>query len=63
MGKVLLAVLLLHGCAGNICIQEGYFEGDKIRNLDTGKVMVVKKRYGTSPQCLVPSHPILADVE
>lgn len=61
-----LIALLVAGCAapqGNTCIQAGYFVGDRIKQLDTGKVGVVTARYGESPRCAVASHPILADVE
>jgi hypothetical protein len=55
----------ISGCANanRLCIQAGYFEGDRIRNIDTGKVAVVKKRWGEAPACQRPTHPILADVE
>jgi hypothetical protein len=60
-----LCIAISAGCstAGNLCIQPAYFEGDRIKNLATGKVGVVKKRYGESSRCTEPSHPVLADVE
>lgn len=48
--------------AGNACIQDGFFVGDKIKSLDTGKVGTVQKVYGKSSRCGAPSHPNLADV-
>lgn len=59
------AALALSGCAtseGNMCIQEGFFPGDKIRIVATGAIATVKVRYGPSSRCSVSTHPILADV-
>lgn len=64
--RYFVAALLTAGCTtlqGNTCIQASYFEGDRIKNLETGKVGLVKKRYGESTRCPNPSHPVLADVE
>ena len=59
------AALALSACAGqegNMCIQEGFFPGDKIKVLATGAIATVKVRYGPSSRCSVSTHPILADV-
>lgn len=67
--RTLIAALccIAAGCAapklGNTCINAGQFVGDKIKHLETGAIGVVKKRYGESPRCADPGHPILADVE
>lgn len=62
-----LVVLLLAACAsageGNTCITAGYYSGDKIKHEETGRIGTVKKVYGRSARCSVPTHPILADVE
>lgn len=48
---------------GNTCIQAGYFEGDRIKHAESGRIGIVKKRYGESPRCAQATYPILADVE
>ena len=47
---------------GNACIAAGYFTGDKIKSVESGKTGVVDRVYGASERCRNASYPNLADV-
>lgn len=71
---VYLFCLLLQGCwfiyippsmfaAGNSCLAESSYVGQRIKNEQTGKIGTVKELIGRSERCQQAHMPILAQVD